>query len=559
MGFNMKRFTKIFIAISGILSLIAVYGCSAPASTSTEKQTAIVERGDVLVAVTADGNLSMPHEVQLMFGTPGTVKSILVSEGDYVRAGTLLAKMDDTEEQIAVTAAQYDVELALNQLAEKVYPSLLGYPHYYPSFTALLRVEQAQEELDNSIQYCQQENYSDAASEIRIMYYDLTASRDTLQTPITEMQAYPDISKKYLSNNLNPYGTDYQMLYPAIPLAIDTLALNLDTIADIQKNLENGNYEAVQKAQEQLKIDMETTHSQVNSACGSVVRTGISYPDASTSLSVITQVENTLIELQKLMTEGKLDTVEAAEKIRMALNDIKVSREILEDNELLLSNGLNLLALRQYNLNFQKAEKALQKTKDDLKQTEILAPFDGMVVSVDVKENEQLSVYDYASVVAVHLVDTHTVQLDGNVDEIDIFRVQRGQRAVITVDALPDEQLEGKVTFISPFSTEVAGIVNYPVTIAINPTDVQLKGGLTATANIIVDSRENVLYIPNSALKGTKDNYSVDVMVNKEKGTTEKRNVVIGIQNNNYAEVISGLKEGEEVVVERARPTKSLF
>jgi RND family efflux transporter MFP subunit len=558
---KMKRIIQVFIAVSLILSLLMAYGCTASSDDSDEKQLASVERGDVLVAVTADGNLSMPHEVKLCFGTPGTVKDIFVDEGEYIYEGTLLAKLDDTSQQIAIMAAQYDVEMALNELAEKIYPSLLGYPHYYPSFTALLRVEQAQEELENSIQYFEQGKYGDAASELRIIYYDLQSSMDTLQTPITEMQAYPDISKQYLSNNLNPYGTEYKMLYPAIPTAIDTLKLNLTRLSDIQENLEQGNYEATQTALDSFQTDLETTHTRVNSACGSVLRTGISYPDASTSLSVIMQVENTLLELQQMMHEGTLDTVEAAEKIRMAINDIKVSREILEDNELLLTNGLNLKLLRQYNLNFQKAEQALQQAKNDLMQTEILAPFNGIVVDVGVKVNEQLSLYDYATKVAVYLVDTKTVQIDGVVDEIDIFEVQRGQRAVITVDALPDQQLEGKVTFISPFSTEVAGIVNYPVTIMIKDEkmDLDLKGGLTATANIIVDSRENVLYIPNGALKGTIDNYYVDVMLDQEKDITEERNVVIGIQNNNYAEVISGLSDGEEVVVERARPTRSLF
>jgi HlyD family secretion protein len=274
---------------------------------------------------------------------------------------------------------------------------------------------------------------------------------------------------------------------------------------------------------------------------------------------VISQVEDTLHELEELRKNEMLNSVQAAEKIRMALNDIEMCKEILEDNELLLGHGLNLKVLRQYNLNFQKAEKALQQAKNDLMQTEILAPFSGTVVDVGVKENEQLSVYDYATKYAVHLVDTNKVEIDGVVDEIDIFQVERGQKAIITVDALPDEELTGEVTFISPFSTEVAGIVNYPITIAIDPTDIDLKGGLTATANIIVDGRENVLYIPNGALKGSMGNYYVEVVVDKDKDITEERNIVNGIQNNIYTEVISGLSEGEEVVVERIRPSKGLF
>jgi HlyD family secretion protein len=555
----MKKITAILVTLSIILSLIVTVGCGASSDESTEPQIVTVEQGDILLAVTADGNLSMPNEAKLCFGAPGTVQTILVSEGDFVRAGTLLAKMDDTSQQIAVTAAQYDVEMALNELAEKIYPSILGYPHYYPSFTALLRIEQAQEEIDDSIQYCRQGEYSNAASELRIMHYDLTASLDTLQTPITELETYPDISKEYLSNNLNPYGTEYKTLYPAIPTAIETLTSNLERLSEIQKYLENGDYEVTETALMGFKTELEQTYTLVNKACGNVVRTGITYPDASTSLSILMQVQDTLNELQRLMTEGKLNTIEASEKIRMALNDIKISKEILEDNELLLKNGLNLKALRQYNLNYQKAEKALQLTKNDLMQTEILAPFDGVVVDIGVKVNEQLSLYDYASKIAVYLVDTKTVQIDGVVDEIDIFEVERGQRAVITVDALPDQQLEGEVTFISPFSTEVAGIVNYPVTIAIDPTDVNLKGGLTATANIIVDSRENVIYIPNGGLEGSRGDYYVNVVVDKDKGTTEERKIVIGLQNNNYTEVISGLSEGEEIVVERARPTRSIF
>jgi HlyD family secretion protein len=186
-------------------------------------------------------------------------------------------------------------------------------------------------------------------------------------------------------------------------------------------------------------------------------------------------------------------------------------------------------------------------------KTEILAPFDGTVVDIGVKENDQLSSFDYSSKTAVHLVDTSTVEMDGVVDEIDIYKVKVGQEVIIIVDALPDAKLKGKVTFISPFGTQTTGVVEFAVTISLDPTETEPKGGLTATADIIVEKHENVLLIPNRSIKGSPGDYWVEVVIDEKKVTTEKRPVVLGAQNDQLSEVISGLSEGEKIIVEATR------
>jgi HlyD family secretion protein len=258
-----------------------------------------------------------------------------------------------------------------------------------------------------------------------------------------------------------------------------------------------------------------------------------------------------------MMASGEYDEVEFAETLRMAQHDLEMSEKILENNELVFKHGLNLKVLRQYNLNLQSAEITLENYKEQLMKTEILAPFDGTVVDVGVKVNDQLSAYDYSSITAIYLVDTRTVKMEGVVDEIDIFKVKMGQEATITVDALPGEEFTGVVTFISPFGSELTGVVNYPVTIELDPTDVELKGGLTATADIVIGKRENILLIPRRAVKREKGVYYVEVVVNEEEMTTEKREVTIGQQSEIYAEVLSGLNEGEKVISERVKPTSS--
>jgi len=139
------------------------------------------------------------------------------------------------------------------------------------------------------------------------------------------------------------------------------------------------------------------------------------------------------------------------------------------------------------------------------------------------------------------------------VDEIDIYKVKVGQEAIITVDALPDIELKGTVTFISPFGSRTTGVVEFPVTIAIDPTETELKGGLTATADIIVLKHENVLLIPNRSIKGSPGDYWVDVVLDEKTMTTEKRQVELGAQNDRLSEVISGLSEGERIIVEATR------
>jgi multidrug resistance efflux pump len=235
--------------------------------------------------------------------------------------------------------------------------------------------------------------------------------------------------------------------------------------------------------------EIETTYNAAQKVCGQVVLLGISYPDASTSLDSMRAAQDRLIELQKGMDKGNYDAAEFAKILRMAQHDLAMSDTILKNNELIMKHGINLKLLRQHNLNLQKSRLALQQSKEELMKTEILAPFDGTVVKIDVKENDQLSAYDYAAITAVHLVDTKTVELEGVVDELDIFKVKTGQKATITIDALPGRKLTGTVIFISPYGADKTGVVNFKVIIKLDPTDLELKGGLTATANIIIDEK----------------------------------------------------------------------
>jgi HlyD family secretion protein len=523
------------------LSTLGSAGCRSAPQETAQRQITTVERGDLIVTVPADGNLDMPRELDLSFGTYGTVETIYVEKGQEVKEGQLLAKIDDTIQKLNIAIAQYNVELAMNELVEKIYPAVMGYPNIYPDSSTILRVEQAQEEVGQAQKFLEQGRYQEAAAELRLAQHDLDASYKMFNVP--EITTRLEI----------PTGIQYTAVdrYPDIAKAIELLKEDLARLAEIQSLIEQGNYDNAKAELNAEQSKLSQTHSRVEGLSGRIIvsqRMGpccqpqinlipLTYPDTSTSLAWLRQVEEGLQKIQKCREEGICDDEHSLDELlRMTQHDIEMSQTILENNELIFVGGLNLKALRTYNLNLEQAQKALEGYKEQLMWTEILAPFNGTIVDIYVKEGQEIlssmsitataeastqgaavSTSGGAAPPAIHLVDTHTVEMDGVVDEIDIYKVKVGQEAIITVDAIPDVELKGRVTFVSPFGTQETGVVEFPVTISLEPTETELKGGLTATADVIVEKHENVLLIPNRSVKGSPGDYWVEV-VRAERG-----------------------------------------
>jgi RND family efflux transporter MFP subunit len=196
-------------------------------------------------------------------------------------------------------------------------------------------------------------------------------------------------------------------------------------------------------------------------------------------------------------------------------------------------------------LNLQVTKLSLESAKLNLDKAVITAPFDGVVAGVTITEGEEISAAALASP-AVTLVGTSGIEMQGTIDELNIASVKLGQSANITLDALPDEQVTGSVAFISPMGTVLAGIVSYTTTISLENPPAELKDGMSATAEVVIARRDNVLLIPNTVIRGTVQNPLVVVLVN---GKQEQRQVTLGLSDGINTEVVSGLAKGEAVVV----------
>lgn len=192
-----------------------------------------------------------------------------------------------------------------------------------------------------------------------------------------------------------------------------------------------------------------------------------------------------------------------------------------------------------------QAKLALDNAKRNLESATLKAPFDGTITAVNIITGETVA----ANTVAMSIADLDHLQIQANLPEVDAVQVKVGQRAEITLDAISTETLSGQVTKIALVGTVTQGVVNYPVTIAIDSTSVPVRPGMTASVSIIVDERKNVLMVPNRAVRsaGRNQGYYVEVMV---EGQIIQVPVTIGLSNGSMTEITStGLREGDTVVV----------
>jgi HlyD family secretion protein len=198
----------------------------------------------------------------------------------------------------------------------------------------------------------------------------------------------------------------------------------------------------------------------------------------------------------------------------------------------------------------ENARHNLQSTKDLTEKLTLRAPIGGVITDVYAKVGEQRSSVNYLSTPVVQITDLSTFELEVDVDEIDIPLVRLGQTALLEIDAVPDMEFLGTVSYVSPLSMMEAGLVLYRVKIEFSvPLEAGIRPGMTATANIMVDERQDVLILSDRAIKRGSGGQP-EVLVERPDGSVEARTVELGISNGMETEILSGLKEGDRVVIE---------
>jgi HlyD family secretion protein len=208
-----------------------------------------------------------------------------------------------------------------------------------------------------------------------------------------------------------------------------------------------------------------------------------------------------------------------------------------------LQEGVSEEEILLAQLQVEQAQLSLEQAQRQLEGTQLLAPHAGTITMVGIKVGELAGGQP-----AFVLTDLSRFHVEVNVDEIDIGRVAVGQPVSITLDALPGERLAGEIDRIATTAQMDTGIVSYQVTVRLAPSRAPLRTGMTANVDIVTESRENVLLVPNRfvSIDRLTGKTFVDQLVGIQIQPVE---IQVGLRDETYSEVLAGLERGDTIVL----------
>ncbi|MEO7932186.1 MAG: efflux RND transporter periplasmic adaptor subunit [Chthoniobacterales bacterium] len=296
---------------------------------------------------------------------------------------------------------------------------------------------------------------------------------------------------------------------------------------------------------------------------------------------LIAQIDPGTYQAAVSIAEGDLANAEAAHEL--AVVNAARTRKLLTINSAAKSEvDASDAALHQSEAQIKIKKGSLEKARIDLARCTINAPISGIVISRSVDVGQTVAASLSAPVLFTIANDLTKMQIDANVAEADVGTVEVGQKVDFTVDAFPYRTFHGTVTQVRNAPLTVQNVVTYDTVISVDNTDLKLKPGMTANVSVLVAERQDVLKLPNAALRIRLEETPVVVAGKppeggrREGGGSRRRGggkraqtvyilpagaskpqpkeVQLGISDGVSTEVVSGLNEGDPVVVSMIQP-----
>lgn len=201
--------------------------------------------------------------------------------------------------------------------------------------------------------------------------------------------------------------------------------------------------------------------------------------------------------------------------------------------------------IEQASIQLEQARLALEQARTALKNTELTAPFSGVIAENNLIAGQLPPTRDPSIVI----MDTSHYFLDLPIDETDIVQVSVGQGVEIVLDALPNQTLTGTVTRVSQTPTRIGNLVTYLARVQLDSTDAPIRVGMSATARITTQEVNDVLVLRNNFIRIDRNTQRAYVTVAAAGGGYEEIEVTLGVRNDTLSEIVSGLEEGQQVVL----------
>jgi HlyD family secretion protein len=564
------------------------------AAAEPEMETATVERGDLTVTVSASGLIEPLTTVEVKSRSGGEIKRIFVEAGDTVTARQLIAQIDPTQIKSRMDQAAATVQAGQATMAQRKLDAALQQVRTSTDITqAVAAVESARANVQQVAEQVRQDELT-TASAVRQSEASVNAARARYAQAEASARAEPELQSAGVANARASLDAARQNL------AKLKAGSRPQEIAEAQASLRNAeaaarNADASLKRQRalldkgfvsrQAVDDAQQTYDQAVAQRDSaqenlsLVLAGSRAEDIAQAEAQVAQAEASLrlaqtnsvqVELKQRDLEAAREAVREAEaglaSAQARRSDVQVRRKQLEvaqasvrqaEAALIAARGSRLqdAASRQgvqvALADLRRQTLALNEATTDLGYTNVYAPRAGVIMQKLVEEGSVVPAGTAALKEGTGLVtiaDTSKLYVLADVDETDMERVAIGQKAEITASVLADRKLKGHVVKIFPQGKEDQNVVRFQVRVQIEELLPALRPGMTADVTVTVAQKKDVLQVPDVCIKREKGQETVLVMTAPGQ-EPEEREIKAGLSNWDQTEILSGLKEGETVLV----------
>lgn len=512
------------------------YGKIFPGTATVSYSTAQVQKGALIVSVPGSGQISASNQIDIKPKVSGDIVWLGIKAGQEVRAGQALLSFDNAnarkeiaDQELAIAEARLSLDKAIAQ-APITYENKLEsleaakenlVKEYEDIFS---RVSSAFLSLPTIITYTQNVLYGTELSAGKINQFNVDAYKDLFtQTADRELvNSFAEIAKKDYKTARDAYDNNFSQfkiltLYSgesekeemlkttinttrAIAQATKSEINLLDTIVDIAKQRNQSVSSTITTFQSNLRTHLSTANNNLSA----LLSQETSLKSAKTS---ITNLENEIYLLQINNPTGDNPI------------DLQISKNALE-----------------------KKKSTLADLREKLADYTVHAPFGGVIAKVSVKKEGSVS-----SATNLATIISHQKIAEISLNEVDVATVKVGQRVTLTFDAIDNLSITGEVAEVDALGTVTQGIVYYSVKIVFDTQDEKVKPGMSVSATIITDVKQDILLVPNAAVKSSGERYYVEVM---ENNIPRNQIVEMGLSNDTMTEIKGGLKEGDKVVTQ---------
>jgi HlyD family secretion protein len=536
----MVKKTITLIVISFIILVAIVYfGFWSKGGPDYELVT--VERGSVVKEVLENGQVKKGDLLELSFNTSGRIEKIYPTVGQTVSPGDQLAKLETRELEIQVNEAQASLKYYQSQLDRLLAGAT---PEEIRQAETTVRnaevsVTEAQENLNNVKEKAEEDlagNYEDALNTLNSTYLKVYNAYITVKSVqenyfyyydqesarVKEKKAFIQEEMERIEDYLNlaQSSENYNDIDEALTKTKNSLSNIYQYLTIIRLACEESVYKNIVSVTDKTALDTEKTN--INTA--------------------LTNIVNSRQAIEATRLTNKSNITRAQSSLTTAQGSLQAAR----DNLAVLTAKPQQSDIDSYQAQVDRAESQYQLLLKQISDAYLKSPIAGKIAEINKKKGE--SVNSLTGEAIIKVLPESPFEIEVNIYEEDIVKIEVGDRVDVSMIAFPEEEIEGEVIAISPAEKIIDNVVHYEVNISLEGIDGRIKPGMTADLVIRTDSKENVLVIPDDVFIERENKYFVKVF---KEGEVEEREIVIGLEgSNDLVEVISGLSEGEQIIVE---------